>query len=116
LEKRNTMPICLNCPTEFTPKNPKGKFCSTKCRVAYSRKKAQPGVEHIGYTQVIEPVKVQTDIPVEEMDLQRGLQINIPSPLPGKVETKKPKTLREILAGEGYIAAEKPKAYVPKVK
>ena len=32
--------LCLNCEKEFTPNkfSPKSKFCSTKCRVASSRK------------------------------------------------------------------------------
>jgi hypothetical protein len=33
------MKICKHCEKEFNPKNPKGKFCSDKCRVYYSRKK-----------------------------------------------------------------------------
>jgi predicted nucleic acid-binding Zn ribbon protein len=30
---------CLVCQTEFIPKNPKGKFCSTKCRMKNMRSK-----------------------------------------------------------------------------
>lgn len=30
---------CLVCQTEFIPKNPKGKFCSTKCRMKNMRAK-----------------------------------------------------------------------------
>lgn len=48
------------------------------------------------------------------------IKLPIATPGPGKVvlvgNVEKPKTLREILAGEGYVAAEKPKVYVPKVK
>lgn len=31
------MKNCLQCNAEFEPKNSKGVFCSTKCRVAYGR-------------------------------------------------------------------------------
>lgn len=33
------MKRCLYCNQEFEPKNPKGKFCSSKCKVASSRSK-----------------------------------------------------------------------------
>ena len=46
LQKRNTMPLCLNCDTEFTPKNPKGKYCSDRCKVAYNRKKNASKIDH----------------------------------------------------------------------
>lgn len=34
------MKKCKHCEKEFKPKNPKGKFCSDKCRVYFSRKKS----------------------------------------------------------------------------
>lgn len=33
------MKKCKRCGNEFTPKNPKGKFCSDKCRVYWNRGK-----------------------------------------------------------------------------
>jgi len=43
------MPNCLNCGNDFTPKNPKGKCCSDKCRVSWNRK--NKGVIFIGDTK-----------------------------------------------------------------
>ena len=31
------MKKCKRCGKDFTPKNPKGKFCSDKCRVYFGR-------------------------------------------------------------------------------
>ena len=36
------MKNCLHCKKEFEPKNPKGKYCSTKCRVYHSRVLKKP--------------------------------------------------------------------------
>ena len=36
---------CLNCNTSFSSKRPQTKFCSGKCRVAYSRKGPQDEIE-----------------------------------------------------------------------
>lgn len=36
------MKNCKYCDREFEPKNPKGKFCSDKCRVYFSRKPKEP--------------------------------------------------------------------------
>lgn len=33
------MKKCKRCNADFEPKNPKGKFCSDKCRVYWSREK-----------------------------------------------------------------------------
>lgn len=33
---------CEHCAAEFQPKNPKGRFCSARCRVAAARKTTKP--------------------------------------------------------------------------
>lgn len=49
------MKVCDNCQVEFEPKSPKQKFCSDKCKVAFSRKKARgfelPGEMPKGYVK-----------------------------------------------------------------
>ena len=74
---RNSMKKCINCAIEFTPKNPKGKCCSDKCRVYWNRKKAtQSAVK-----QLLPPPKITTTMTWDE-----------------KQEAKKslPKTLNEL--------------------
>jgi len=36
------MKKCIKCGGEFEPKNPKGRFCSDKCRVYWNRGKNKP--------------------------------------------------------------------------
>lgn len=54
------MKKCLQCGSEFEPKNPKGKFCSDKCRVYWNRKKG--GLKTAGFTE--DGKKLQMYIPV----------------------------------------------------
>jgi hypothetical protein len=37
--KRGPMPHCAHCDQEFTPKNVRGRFCSSKCRAAAWQRK-----------------------------------------------------------------------------
>ncbi len=66
LQKRNTMHECLNCGNDFNPKNPKGKYCSDRCKVAYNRKKNaskiyQPGVKTVEDSEIFPLLKSKMD-------------------------------------------------------
>lgn len=43
------MTICLNCPKQLN--NPKAKYCSDKCRMAYKRRKPEQKPEQMAYLE-----------------------------------------------------------------
>jgi hypothetical protein len=53
--------ICLNCDTEFTPKNKSAKFCSDKCRVQYNRNNISVTKDHVTESSVTQNHVTQTD-------------------------------------------------------
>jgi len=81
------MKKCLYCNVEFTPKNPKGKFCSDNHRVYWNRqnKPASPGpieIQPKGQQKVIPTVgkisleEIKSRCPAELTGLDRSAWIS----------------------------------------
>lgn len=103
---------CLNCETKFTPKNPKGKFCSDKCKVAYSRKNksakssiSKPAVEKEKPKVQVKDLNEQSNVvkPITDLQPKTNYAVNT---LPKK------DSLRSVLQSAGLLTTEK-KKFIP---
>lgn len=123
---------CLFCETKFTPKNPKGKFCSDKCKVAYGRKNkgqnvpqkqaaaSSPAVIKKEVTKpaaapkiAIQDLNKETGkvIPVTDPKPKQNIVITTGQPMVNKIKVSLSSELKKL----GYnFATEKPK-YVPPI-
>ena len=109
---------CLHCETKFTPKNPKGKFCSDRCKVAYSRKnkgqnvaQKEPAVSipaSIKKEKIVQPTPPK--IVVQDLTKETGKIIPVTSPKPTTNVVIKT-TLKDMLKKEGYDVATSKKPY-----
>lgn len=72
------MKNCLVCGVEFEPKNPKGVYCSTKCRMKGMRKKkAFKPLILIGKDAIpVEKLKEIYDAPITKKEMPKGLSLN----------------------------------------
>ncbi len=67
------MKTCQHCQSEFTPKNPKGRFCTTRCRIAANRgSKPKLKVEKKWKLKVDRKVKLVE--PVRAVEVARPVQ------------------------------------------
>lgn len=87
---------CKYCSKEFEPKNPKGKFCSDKCRVYASRidKRKKTAIDYVPPPIIISDEKINRYV-LDEV---------------GKIEpSQKPTTLAElkILCPENLIGFDR---------
>lgn len=62
------MKNCLQCNSEFEPKNPKGKFCSDACKLKFNRAKSKGfGLGYDKDGKILKPPKPLTHSEIKEM-------------------------------------------------
>lgn len=87
------MKDCKFCHTPFEPKNPKGVFCSTRCRVYWNRQNAQEAVAENNRQENV------TRISAERADVFNDLQFVVPEYPVADAENLIPAALSELFMG-----------------
>ncbi len=79
------MKKCLRCQKDFEPKNPKGKFCSDKCRVYWNRvnahaKNVKRAINEVAKMESGEKPKTSFEAFLKEMEgrpqMPKGLSVS----------------------------------------